>query len=401
VVDDADLAMSLQGLGLGRDNYRAVVLLPLIEVAWSDGRIQRAERRRIAQIARRYGIEPSSEWLDRWLKRRPSKKAFFAARTVLLALMARAGKSDVPVESVEQVLDLCLWVAEAAGGLFGLAFTVSRTERDCIEQIAASLALGPALPEGVVSAWHEARRRQNLAEAPTAHRKRTRYGILDQTTAHLDIWGKRTQSLNDLADPLESTDSEITTGTFDQRTVARIAVPVPSPDDTGAMPAVGARGVADLVGEAFAAADDLPTSESIPRPEVRAAAEEPLDSNFEVETPQHRPGPAATTYEEGAAAPEPSEGARDAARQPASEPAFDLPERPPPPVPLGLRSITPSAGSNLTGPSLPEPAAARPRRRRVAQVGRGEALAEEDPTLPFFDDVNVGTYNHDVEPEDG
>jgi len=37
-MDDRELLAALEGLGLGRENHRAVLLLPLIEVAWADGR---------------------------------------------------------------------------------------------------------------------------------------------------------------------------------------------------------------------------------------------------------------------------------------------------------------------------------------------------------------------------
>ncbi|MEQ1503510.1 MAG: DUF533 domain-containing protein, partial [Myxococcota bacterium] len=145
-MEDDELARALHGLGLGRDNHQAVVLLPLIEVAWADGRIQRAEKRRLVQIARQHGIPVEQAWLDRWLKRRPSTHAFLAARTVLLALMARGGRPVPALASLDQLLELCLSVARSAGGLFGFA-SVDRRERECIEQIAASLSLGPALPE--------------------------------------------------------------------------------------------------------------------------------------------------------------------------------------------------------------------------------------------------------------
>ncbi|MEZ4238303.1 MAG: hypothetical protein R3F59_19555 [Myxococcota bacterium] len=352
-LDDDELAQSLQSLGLQRDNYRAVALLPLIEVAWADGRIQRAERRRIAQIARDHDIPVDDAWLDRWLKRRPSKKAFFAARTVLLALMSRLGRDAAPIESVEQLLDLCLWVAESAGGLFGLAFTVSRSERECIEQIAGSLALGPALPDNVVSAWHEAKRRRNLAEAPTSHRRRQRYGILDQTTAHLDIWGKRTETLEEPADPHASTHLDLpVTGT-----VARIAVPVPSPGGS-ALPTMRGPGSPTC----WTRRSPGPTPTTCPpasrcgrasRP-WRAARPDPERLRRAVR--RGGAGPAPSTYDEGEPVSEPSltpgwsstrwmqvPGARPADRD------LDPPSQAPPPVPLGLRSITPDGGRAAGG----------------------------------------------------
>lgn len=152
---DADLTGALAQLGLDRQNWRAVSLLPLVEVAWADGKIQPAERRLLVEIAARHGIEPGSAFLSRWLgRKRPAKTEFLRARTLLLQLWQRADPREVKQpETLEQLLDLCLRVAEAAGGLFGILFTVEASERDCMAEIASSLQLGPALPETVAKAW--------------------------------------------------------------------------------------------------------------------------------------------------------------------------------------------------------------------------------------------------------
>lgn len=294
-MDDLELTTALESLGLDRETHRAVLLLPLVEVAWADGRVQRAERRRIAAIAKAHGITLREGWLERWLSRRPSVKTFLAARTVLLALMARSARqSEVDgaprpppaIETLEGLLDLCQRVAEAAGGLFGLAFTVARSERDCIEQIAASLSLGPALPTLVVDAWEQSRRRHFLAEAPTSARRRgPRYGILDQTTHHLNP-----------------------------------ATPRP------------------------------PAAERMPLPDDATAP-------FDTLAARAGRGPTAT---------------------PTSAP---------------LRSALrpePQAASPVASP-----AGARARPSRSAATAVPERFVEEDPTLPFFDDVNVGTYGLD------
>lgn len=167
-MNDRELTEALALLGLDRANHRAIGLLPLIEVAWADGRIQKAERDLIARTAARYGIDPGDAWLARWLKKRPAATTFLTARTVLLALMARSGRSELAApETLDALLDLCTEVAAAAGGLFGLAFTVERSERACIEEIATSLALGPALPVEVARSWDTARRAAGFSEAPT------------------------------------------------------------------------------------------------------------------------------------------------------------------------------------------------------------------------------------------
>jgi tellurite resistance protein len=157
-VDDAELTRSLARLGLDQKNWRAVSLLPLIEVAWADGKVQDAERKLLVEVAARYGLDPGSAFLKKWLARRPAKADFLRARTLLLQLWRRAGPGEVrQPETLEQLLDLCLRVAEAAGGLFGILFTVEASERECISEIAGSLQLGPELPDTVARSWRTPR----------------------------------------------------------------------------------------------------------------------------------------------------------------------------------------------------------------------------------------------------
>ncbi|MCB9685507.1 MAG: hypothetical protein H6738_21100 [Alphaproteobacteria bacterium] len=153
-MDDRELTSSLAALGLDRTNWRAVSLLPLVEVAWADGRVQKAERDLLVEVARRRGFEPGAAFLERWMRRRPPKATFLAARTLLMHLWARAGQTEAPQpQTLDELLDLCQQVAESAGGLFGLAFTVSRSEREAMEEIASSLRLGPALPDVAAATW--------------------------------------------------------------------------------------------------------------------------------------------------------------------------------------------------------------------------------------------------------
>lgn len=151
---DAQLTTALASLGLDERTYPAVALLPLIEVAWADGRVQPAERRLLQQTVQRYGMRVSGAWLDRWLGQRPTATQFLAARRVLLALFHRAGPGSDGPETLDALLELCERVAAVAGGLFGLVFTVTPGERACIEDLAQQLRLGPSLGE-VAHRWRD------------------------------------------------------------------------------------------------------------------------------------------------------------------------------------------------------------------------------------------------------
>ncbi len=163
---DGQLTAALASLGLDQDNYPAVALLPLIEVAWADGRVQPSERRLIAGIAEGYGMPISEDWLARWLDAPPSATAFLTARTVLLGLMSRSDSRAEAPDTIDSLLDLCQRVAETAGGLFGIAFTVTRSERQCIEEIAQHLCRGPALPDMIAGVWRPIRTVRQRAPGP-------------------------------------------------------------------------------------------------------------------------------------------------------------------------------------------------------------------------------------------
>ena len=51
----------LAELKIPRENYRLVMLLPMVYVAWADGRIQSAERKLILQIASDRGCSRTAD----------------------------------------------------------------------------------------------------------------------------------------------------------------------------------------------------------------------------------------------------------------------------------------------------------------------------------------------------
>jgi hypothetical protein len=65
------LVASLKHLGIAASDYRVLKLLPLIYVAWADGKMERVQKERIHDHAVRHhelsqgGMRVLSEWLDR------------------------------------------------------------------------------------------------------------------------------------------------------------------------------------------------------------------------------------------------------------------------------------------------------------------------------------------------
>jgi hypothetical protein len=142
--DEPALIERIKKLGVTLDTGAAFILAPLVEVAWVDGDVSRAEREAILHIAKQRGVEPGSadhrQLLD-WLARRPSDEVF---RTALEAI--RVGLGVLPPEESQQriatMIKACEDVAQAAGGIAGLLQLerVSYAESDVIAAIRSHLA---------------------------------------------------------------------------------------------------------------------------------------------------------------------------------------------------------------------------------------------------------------------
>ena len=73
VGNDAVLA-PLLSLGVRAENVAALVLAPLVAVAWADHQLDDAERRQVIAAGQHYGIDPKGEsgkLLSTWLEARP------------------------------------------------------------------------------------------------------------------------------------------------------------------------------------------------------------------------------------------------------------------------------------------------------------------------------------------
>jgi hypothetical protein len=135
---DAELAEALKALGMDAASYRALPLLPLVQVAWADGRVQDAERELILSLAaQRYGLEEEGMRLLRnWLHHAPSSQYVARGREALLGLCERQGFGGR--EHLADVITFAKDVARAAGGFFGLA-SISSEEALAIDVIAQAL----------------------------------------------------------------------------------------------------------------------------------------------------------------------------------------------------------------------------------------------------------------------
>ena len=136
--DDAVLD-KLVALGLRSNTIAALSLVPLIQVAWADGKIQDNERTAILQGAHGKGLEQGSdgyELLQTWLKQKPPIELVEAWEAYIKALASQLNDEQNRLLK-NQIVGFAKMVAAAAGGFLGIG-RVSASEEKVLARIEAA-----------------------------------------------------------------------------------------------------------------------------------------------------------------------------------------------------------------------------------------------------------------------
>lgn len=140
-IKDDTLVEQLTKAGYGSDEARALFVVPLVEVAWADGKVQDEERKEILSLVSSRGIEEDSkayELVQIWLTSKPTDKKFEVARSLLEPIFDQMKEKQS--ETAEWILESTRRVAEATGGLFGFGLNmISKEEAKVIEKISEKL----------------------------------------------------------------------------------------------------------------------------------------------------------------------------------------------------------------------------------------------------------------------
>lgn len=133
---ELSIPQRLEALGFAGGKLQVFDLMPLIHVAWADGSVSRQERTAILDLVRERGIAPGSDGyllVETLLEARPSEQFLSQSLAILKEVIGEA--------RAENIVELCLQVANASGGFMNIG-NVSADERRQIEAIASKL--GPA-----------------------------------------------------------------------------------------------------------------------------------------------------------------------------------------------------------------------------------------------------------------
>lgn len=140
-MDQETLVEELRYLGIDVEDHRALLVLPLVQVAWCDGDIHPKEVEALEAAALKLNTCQEGEaarMMANWQKHSPSAEYYRRGREVLLGLCIRGtgpGR-DIRKATIDQMLAEAKAVAAAAGGFFGLR-TMSAAERAVIAELEA------------------------------------------------------------------------------------------------------------------------------------------------------------------------------------------------------------------------------------------------------------------------
>jgi hypothetical protein len=141
-ITDAAVLEQLVALDVSSETLAALSLVPLVEVAWADGRLDAKEQSALLAAAEQGGLSkdnPSYQLFEAWLRERPSPK-LLATWKAYVAILSSA--LDVPAKQAlkQDLLGRARSVAEAAGGFLGLGKRISSAEQAVLTELEQAFA---------------------------------------------------------------------------------------------------------------------------------------------------------------------------------------------------------------------------------------------------------------------
>ena len=138
-MSDDGILDQLAALGLRGNTVAALSLVPLIAVAWADGKIQDNEREAILAGADKKGLSkgsPGHALLESWLASQPDDSLLSAWESYMKALVSQLNEEQNRILK-NQIVGFAKLVAGSAGGVLGFN-KVSGSEEKVLERIEAA-----------------------------------------------------------------------------------------------------------------------------------------------------------------------------------------------------------------------------------------------------------------------
>lgn len=135
------LRRSLERLGIAPSDCRVLKLLPMIYVAWADGKMEHLERERIHTFAARaYDLSASAAGvLEGWLNIRPNHDYIVEGLRDIYTLAAAQDDSEVDFSELPALLSYCEAIARSTATALDEPNAVSEDEERALREIARAL----------------------------------------------------------------------------------------------------------------------------------------------------------------------------------------------------------------------------------------------------------------------
>lgn len=135
------LRKSLTHLGIHPEDYRVLKLLPLIYVAWADGKMEGVQKERIhLHAARRYDLSARAmAVLERWLSHPPSHEYISEGLRDILFLARAQDDLEVDFSELPALLVHAERIARSTADALDQPASVSEEEEKALVEIAREL----------------------------------------------------------------------------------------------------------------------------------------------------------------------------------------------------------------------------------------------------------------------
>lgn len=140
-IKDATVLHSLREVGVTAESLTALSLVPLVAVAWADGKVQREEREAILKAANESDIAAGSDaqmLLDAWLDHQPGAELLEAWKGYAASVKASLDATLFHQMS-EIILNRAHQLAKVSGGFLGLS-AISLSESKVLEDLKVILS---------------------------------------------------------------------------------------------------------------------------------------------------------------------------------------------------------------------------------------------------------------------
>jgi hypothetical protein len=134
---DTKILAKLEAMGFNHETVKLLHLLPLVQTAWADNRVDPREIALILDLSRERGVlpgSPSEKVIIEWLRKRPADELFRDGLELISELLC-SRPAEVRRKTTKEIVERCALVAAASGGLLGLGEKTSDEERRVIKKL--------------------------------------------------------------------------------------------------------------------------------------------------------------------------------------------------------------------------------------------------------------------------